>query len=267
MQAVCDLAFEQCGIYLDASKGYLIRSRLDNLRNRLECSDFANLVDAIRSRPALMAEFVDAITTNETLFFRDHSPFQALQHKVIPELIDARASTINPHKMRIWSAGCSTGQEAYSIAITLAELIGSVSQWDIRIMGSDISPAAVEQAKRGVYSQWEVERGMSKELLQKYFVQVSAGWQVREDLRAICRFERRNMTKPFTNIEPLDVVFCRNMAIYFVAEERRRVFERVAGCMAEDGYLFVGSTELLADLGQGFAPHRHCGATFYRPNL
>lgn len=260
---VCDFVLESCGISLDGSKDYLIESRLSELCRELELESYASLVRKARTESGLQAQVIDAITTNETLFFRDDSPFQALQHKAIPELIDAKEGTLHPQRLRFWSAACSTGQEAYSMAMTLSEIIPDIHAWDIKILGSDVSPAAVEQASRGVYSPLEVERGLKADLLRKYFTQTAEGWRVCDKIRSLCSFEQRDLTKPLLGIGPFDIVFCRNVAIYFTNDDRKTLFERISRNMTPEGYLFIGSSECLSDIGM--QPQHHCRSIFYRP--
>ena len=158
IESVCGLVHDLCGIYLDDTKGYLIESRLSSLRGRAGCETYAQLARKAREATCNMLrdEIVDAITTNETLFFRDSSPFEALRHKVIPELIDARESSLYPNRLRIWSAACSTGQEPYSIAMVLRELIPNIDEFDVQILGTDISDTAVSVASRGCYSELDI---------------------------------------------------------------------------------------------------------------
>ena len=212
-------------------------------------------------------KIVDAITTNETLFFRDSSPFDALQNKVIPETIDSKAGTPFAKRIRIWSAACSTGQEPYSIAMLLSDMLPDVHDWDINILGTDISDDAVARASRGWYTTHEIERGMSPARLHRYFQPENNGWRVKDSLRALCSFERRNLLGPDSARGKFDVIFCRNVAIYFTPEARQAICScgsRTA--LTPEGWLFVGSQESLRDLGPQFAPQQHCRAICYRPN-
>ena len=266
---VADLVNELCGVVLDDSKAYLIESRLSALAKEAGCASYVELCRKAKlsSGHLLQTQIINAITTGETLFFRDTSPFEALRHKVLPELIDAKAKTAWPKRLRIWSAAASSGQEAYSIAMTLCELIPTIRSWDISILGTDVSDAAVKQASMGRFSKNEVQRGMPQPLLSKYFIEEPNGWKVRDELRSLVGFQRRNLLDSLTDLGPFDVVFCRNVAIYFSPEIRRELFRRVADRMTTDGYLFAGSSESLTDLGPRFSPQHHCRAIFYRPNL
>jgi len=269
IDAVCNLVDELCGICLDEKKDYLIEGRLAPLVKRHGCGDYVDLVRKARAPGAgdLLNEITDAITTNETLWFRDTSPFDALKYKVFPELIDAKSSTAFPKRIRVWSAASSTGQEAYSIAMTFADVVGSLTGWDLQVYGSDISPTAVEKAREGTYSQLEISRGLDQLHLSGFFRREGNDWQVCPELRSACRFEVRNLLKPFVGIGPFDVIFCRNVAIYFTAEDRRKLFSNLADNLASDGWLFAGSSESLADIGPEWRPQQHCRAICYRPKM
>lgn len=268
IDAVCGMVNDLCGIYWDESKAYLIESRLQNIVQEHSCTNYHDLVRKVRAEivPGLKAQVVDAITTNETLWFRDSSPFEALRHKLIPEMIDEKVGTVFPRRFRIWSAACSTGQEVYSIAMTLAELLPDYLNWDIQIHGTDISPAAVEQASRGIYNSLEIGRGMDPLLLRKYFVQEGNTWKVSDSLRSMCKFSPRNLHDCFHALGQFDIVFCRNVAIYFNDEDRKSLFERAAKILTPNGWLFVGSAESLAYLGSNWQPQQHCRSNCYRPN-
>jgi chemotaxis protein methyltransferase CheR len=267
IEAVAGLVFDLCGIVLDGSKDYLIESRLATLVKKAGCGDYAELARKIRygGDAALETELINSITTNETLFFRDGSPFEALKHKAFPELFDAKARTPYPKRLRIWSAACSTGQEPYSIAMTLHELIPDIHSWDISILATDISDAAVRQASTGRYSELELGRGLPPASLAKHFTRDGTGWKVKDELRALVSFRRINLHDPFQTIGLFDLIFCRNVAIYFSPAARATLFRGLSNILSPDGYLFVGSSESLADLGPEFAPQHHCRSVFYQP--
>ena len=269
IDVVCELVNDLCGIYWDESKAYLIESRLSSLVEKHDCGSHTELVKKVRCNlvPGLKEEIIDAVTTNETLWFRDNSPFEALRYKILPELIDAKANGIASKRIRVWSAACSSGQEAYSIAMEIVETVPQVDTWDVQILGTDIAPKVVEQAKRGVFNHLEIERGMKNDYLRKYFVQTDDGWQVQDRIRAMCRFQTRNLHDPFASLGPFDITFCRNVAIYFPEEMRRSLFERLANVLTSEGWLFAGSSESLLDLGRQWHPQQHCRANCYRPNM
>lgn len=265
LQKIREYIWSTCGIWFDESKDYLVENRLGGLCKSEDVKSYAELIVRAKQSTRVEEELVDCVTINETLFFRDDSPYKALQHKVFPELIDAREETFHSKRLRIWSAACSTGQEAYSIAITLTELIPDIAAWDIEILGSDISKAALAQAEKGAYKSFEIERGLPPEFMERYFIKGDGEWTVKDNIRRLCRFEQRNLTRPLLGAGPFDVVFCRNVAIYFTPEARKQLFDRIADTMADDGYLFVGSSECLQNLG--FNPQHHCHSVFYRPAL
>ena len=246
---VAKLVEELCGIVLDGSKGYLIESRLGSLAEAHGCKNFSDFCNRARGGDRVIrGEIIDAITTQETLFFRDNSPFDALQNKVVPELIDAKSGTAFSRRLRIWSAACSTGQEAYSIAMTLCELIPDIIKWDVKILGTDISDAAVKHASLGQYAHHEIQRGMKPAMLKKYFTELKTGWKVKDELRSLATFQRRNLLEPFNDLGAFDIIFCRNVAIYFDAKTKRDLFIRLTRQLVQNGYLFVGSSESLADI-------------------
>lgn len=268
IDAVCGLVNDLCGVYLDESKGYLIEARLGELVKKSGCESYAEFARRARhdADGAMRTKIVDAITTNETLFFRDTSPFDALLNKVIPETIDSKAGSPYAKRIRIWSAACSTGQEPYSIAMLLSEMLPDVHDWDVNILGTDISDEVVARASRGWFAAHEVERGLSPARLHQFFQPEASGWRVKDSLRALCSFERRNLLAPDSARGKFDVIFCRNVAIYFTPEARKDLFLRLAAALVPGGWLFVGSQESLRDIGPQFAPQQHCRAICYRPS-
>ncbi len=241
---VCDLIKDLCGIYLDNTKGYLIESRLAELAKKNNCSSYRQLAEKARSimGSGLKREIIDAITTRETLFFRDSSPYEALQFKALPELLDARASTQFPRRLRIWSAACSTGQEPFSIGVVLHEMIPDIHRWDIQIFATDISDAAIAKASRGVFTELEVERGLPNKVRDKHFSKVSEGWKVSDSIRALVKFQQLNLLDPFPFQSPFDVIFCRNVAIYFEKQKKIDLFKRMKNILMPFGYMFVGAS-------------------------
>jgi len=264
------LVRDLCGVVIDESKDYLIEQRLTPIADEYGCKSFSELYHKIRYAKDrnLEQKIIDAITTQETLFFRDTSPYEALQYKALPELIDAKEKqVVGKNRIRIWSAACSTGQEPYSIAMIICELLPDVHEnWDVQILATDISDDAIKQASRGEYTDYEIGRGMKEEMLKKYFIRTPKGWKVKDELRSLIAFRKLNLLKPFVGIGPFDVIFCRNVAIYFEPEIRKDLFKRITDVLTPEGYLFVGSSESLIDLGPNFKPLYHCRAVFYRPN-
>ncbi len=266
---ICELVHELCGLDIDGSKAYLIETRLSPVLKQHGLTCFEALANQAR-RPAqesLRQQIIDAITTQETLFFRDNSPFEALQFKALPEMIDAKAATAHPRRLRLWSAASSTGQEAYSMAMLMHEMIPDVEQWDVQILATDVSDQALAKASRGRYTDFECARGLPDKFRNKYFRKVDGGWQIADSIRYMLKFQRLNLLDPLPAIGPVDIVFCRNVAIYFEREERKQLFQRVKRVMSPGGYLFVGASESLLDLGAEFQPQAHCKSTFYQPTL
>jgi chemotaxis protein methyltransferase CheR len=259
--------YEICGISLDQTKGYLVETRLAPLLREAGVSTFAELYYRAKSDTTqrLRRQIIDAITTNETSFFRDASPFDLIQHKLVPDLIDRRTKAgRKPVPIRIWSAACSTGQEVYSIGIALLTLLGDMRGYDVRILGTDISDKAVAQASHAYYNKLELDRGMSPDKLRKYFTLEGERWKVRDELRALATFKTMNLLEPFTFPLPFDIVFCRNVAIYFTEPDRQRLFRSIRRAMAPDGALIIGSTESITGICPEFESQRYLRSVFYR---
>jgi chemotaxis protein methyltransferase CheR len=257
------------GIELDESKSYLIETRLSGLVREYRCSSYRELCNRAKmdSSKSIENRIVDAISTNETLFFRDARPFEVLQHKILPDLIDRRteqSSGLFPIPIRIWSAACSTGQEAYSIAIVLRELLPNLKKYNIKLRGTDISDAAIAQASYGRYNKFEIERGLTQRMLQKYFVPNGGNWRICDEIRAMVAFGKQNILKPFNGLGKVDIIFCRNVAIYFRLEDRKRLFENIANVLEPDGYLIIGSTESLSGISSVFESKRYLRTIYYQ---
>ncbi len=268
LQAVSKLIVDWCGIYLDESKGYLVETRLAKLLEEYSCNSYLELTNKVRysNDLAMRNKIIDAMTTNETLFFRDSSPFKALQTKILPDLIDSHLSSPHGKRLRIWSAACSTGQEPYSIAMTIYETIPDPYSWDISILGTDISDAAISRASAGYFPQHEINRGMTPGMLDKYFTMENDRWKVQDKVRGMVSFQRRNLLESFYDLGPFDIIFCRNVAIYFMEETRCTLFNRLADTLTRDGFLVTGSSESLTNLGPRFVPQCHAQASIYQPN-
>jgi chemotaxis protein methyltransferase CheR len=258
---------EICGIFLDETKGYLLETRLGGLLQETGAGGFAELYYKAKAdlTNALRRKIVDAITTNETSFFRDTAPFELLRHKLIPELVDRRRKAgLRQIPIRIWSAACSTGQEAYSTAIMLKELLGDLAGYDIRILGTDISDKAVARASYGHFSRLELDRGLPPEKLARFFISQGDRWKIRDEIRALASFRTINLLHPFTFPAPFDIIFCRNVAIYFTETDKACLFRNLGKCLAKDGSLIIGSTESITGLCREFEPKRHLRGVFYQ---
>ncbi len=254
-----------CGVYLKPSKSYLLTTRLQTMLKETNSSGFSDLLQKVRISNELQTKVVEAITTNETSFFRDSAPFELLKHKLIPELVDRRVKTgMRPVPIRIWSAACSTGQEVYTVAMVLRDLLGASDGYDIRILGTDISNRVVAAASRGCYSELEAQRGLPPGYLLKYFTRESEGWKVRDEIRAMATFRTMNLLQPLVFPLPFDIVLCRNVAIYFTEQDRTRLFRNVVKCLAKDGSLMIGSTESLTGICPEFQPQRYLRGVYYQ---
>jgi len=242
-----DFLVRKSGLVLDDSKLYLIRSRVQTLLRNFEISDMDTLAQQIKrdERGALAQHFLDVMTTNETLFFRDAYPFDALKTLIFPELVHAgngRAS------IKIWSAASSRGQEPYSIAMTASEAIPMADK-HVSILATDLSETVINYAREGKYTQMEVQRGMPVKQLIRFFNQDGVDWLVRDELKKMLSFQTANLVDAGLNAQvrrfgPFDVVFCRNVLIYFSLQERKNVIDRLARSMKKGAYLFTGATEV-----------------------
>ncbi|MCU0571712.1 MAG: protein-glutamate O-methyltransferase CheR [Syntrophobacteraceae bacterium] len=260
------------GISLDETKGYLFETRLANLLRETGSSSYMDLHRKVTTDASnvLRRKVLDAITTGETSFFRDTSPFDLLQHKVLPDLIDRRRKTFGngrPLPIRIWSAACSTGQEVFSIGIVIKELLGSLSGYDVRLLGTDISDRAIATASHGTFGRLELDRGMPAEKMSRYFTKEKDSWKVRDEIRALATFRTMNLLDSISFPVKHDIIFCRNVAIYFSEQDRARLFNSLAQVLAPDGYLIIGSTESLTGLCPQFEARRYLRAVYYQLRL
>ncbi|MBT6499650.1 MAG: protein-glutamate O-methyltransferase CheR [Deltaproteobacteria bacterium] len=259
---------EISSIFLDKSKGYLLETRLKSMMDKTGSTSYSELLDKIRTDPTkkLKKNLIDAISTNETFFFRDDVPFNLLQNKIIPDLIDLRRRQhpTRPILIKIWSAACSTGQEVYSIAITLLEMLSGMGSFEISILGTDISGEAVAQASYGKYNSFEIERGLPQDKRQKYFSRVGDGWRIKDEIRSLAKFEKMNLMRPFPpSLGQFDVIFCRNVAIYFQSHDKINLFKKIARVTATGGSLIVGGSENLLSIAPDFKSQQYLRGMYY----
>ena len=257
------------GIALDVGKEYLIETRLHPILSKLELNSYDELLRRARNdfKKDLENQIIDAISTNETYFFRDKSPFELLQHKIFPDLIDARSkqSTIGRPTIRLWSAANSTGQEIYSIAMTLIEMGITPDKYNIKLFGTDISDAAIAQASYGLYNKFEVARGLDERRVVRYFdKQTDDQYKIKDEVRAMAQFKKMNLMKPFIGLGKFDIVLCRNVMIYFTSENRKKIYEGISKVMEPDGYLLIGATESLVNDTDLFESKRYLNSVFYQ---
>lgn len=268
LKVVAQYIKEITGIHLDQSKSYLFETRLSSVAEEFGCTSYRELQQKAKRDVSKKLEraIVDAITTNETLFFRDKGPFELLQHKILPELIDARTpkSGIMKTNLKIWSAASSTGQELYSVAIVIRELLKDISRYNISLLGTDISDSAIAQASYGKYNKFEIERGLDRAVLRKYFTLFGDSWKIKDEVRSMVNFRKMNLMQPFSALGKFDIILCRNVAIYFTLQDRTKLFNKIADSLADDGYLLIGSTESLTGVCSRFIPKRHLRSIFYQ---
>lgn len=244
------------GLVLSADKQYLIESRLAPVARNAGLSDLSDLVRELRQPNAphgLDVDVVEAMLTNETFFFRDKSPFDQFREIAIPALLAARA---HERCIRIWCAAASTGQEPYSLAMCLQEMAPQLAGWRIAIVATDLSTDVLEKAKSGVYSQFEVQRGLPIQMLIKYFSRAGEAWQILPEIRAMVQFRPFNLLSDFGGLGTFDIVFCRNVLIYFDQSAKVSVLERMTRVIAPDGYLVLGAAETVIGLNDNFKPVR-----------
>ncbi|MFQ5533695.1 MAG: CheR family methyltransferase [Sphingomonadales bacterium] len=244
---------ERSGLALSQDKVYLVESRLTPLARKRGFGCLDELVREIRTRrdERLLRDVTEAMTTNESFFFRDAAPFDLFRDVVIPELLRTRDKS---RKLRVWCAAASTGQEPYSLAMILREMQHKLQGRRIEIIGTDLSAEVLQKARVGLYSQFEVQRGLPIQMMIKYFSQVGEMWQIDSSLRAMVRFEELNLLKDFSRLGKFDVIYCRNVLIYFDHETKARVLDRIRKMMPGDGVLFLGAAETVLGVCDKFKP-------------
>ncbi|KPF62533.1 chemotaxis protein CheR [Bosea sp. AAP35] len=246
---------QRSGLSLSPEKRYLAESRLGILCRRRGIDGLATLIQRLRpgSDSALESAVIEAMTTNETLFFRDQTPFDLFRNVILPEKLAANAAT---RSLRIWCAAVSTGQEAYSLAMILDDMAGQLAGWKIAIIGTDISGDVIERARTGIYSQFEVQRGLPIQMLLRHFQQDGEKWQVTERLRAMVELKQHNLLEPAGHLGHFDVIFCRNVLIYFDLPTKARVLGAVSARLAPEGVVILGAAETVIGISTAIVPDR-----------
>ena len=244
---------DRSGLDLSADKQYLIESRLLPLSRKAGMSGIGELVQKMKSGSTSITEqVVEAMTTNETFFFRDKVPFDHFRDSIMPEILQARAAR---KSIRIWCAAGSTGQEPYSLAMCLKEMAAALTGWRVEIIATDLSQEVLEKSKSGIYSQFEVQRGLPIQMLVKYFKQTGEFWQINPDIRAMVQHRQLNLLHDFSQLGSFDVIFCRNVLIYFDQETKINIFGRLAKATEPDGFLVLGAAETVVGLTDVFKPY------------
>jgi len=250
-------------IVLDDGKEYLVESRLAPVLREAQLPSIRDLVHLLRGRnPALEGKVVDAMTTNETSWFRDIHPFEALRTTLLPELIERRRAT---QDITIWCAAASSGQEPYSLAMLIREHFPQLSGWSVRILATDLSPSMIERARGGRYSQLEMNRGLPAAYLVKYFERVGAEWQVKSEIRSMVEYKLLNLAEPWPTMPALDMLFIRNVLIYFDRDTKRNILGNVRKVLRPEGILVLGSSETTFNIDDGWASRTIGKAILYQP--
>ncbi len=255
---------EACGIVLGENKHYLVSSRLNRLLRELELDSVGALIDHMKKSPrsGIRERIIDAMTTNETFWFRDNHPYEMLKDLVFPELAKKK-----PNQLRIWSAASSSGQEAYSISMIIQEYLqtrpGSLPN-NFEIVGTDISPTMLSLARSAKYDALALSRGLSPERKKRFFDKRDELWEVKPEIRTRVRFNELNLMNSYATLGKFDIIFCRNVLIYFSADLKKDILRRMGQTLAPGGFLFLGSTETLASYSEDFDTVRHGGGIVYR---
>jgi len=256
---------DKSGIVLDASKDYLFESRLGPLLDQYQCNDYISLLDKAKRdfTGVIGAALIDAVCTNETSFFRDNSPFQLLVQKLVPDFYERTAFNGTLH---FWSAAASTGQEVYSVIMQLIDAAICPPKFKMRFIATDISDKALAKASRGSYSKFELARGMEGAKLHKHFTQKGEEWAIKEEIRAMVAFKKMNLLDPMAlnSLGKFDIILCRNVAIYFSPDDKRKLFNCIATMLNPDGALLIGSTESLLGVTDRFARKDFRGGIYYQ---
>jgi chemotaxis protein methyltransferase CheR len=257
-QFLAKLIHDRSGIALTPDKDYLLESRLLPIARVHGISDLAGLVARLRTAPdeAMLKEIIEAMTTNESSFFRDGKPFEQLKQHVLPMLAEKQRLI---KRLRIWSAACSTGQEPYSTAMLLLEESAKMPGFAHEIVGTDLAQKVVDRAKQGMFSQFEVQRGVPITMLLKYFAQQSdSGWQLKENVRSMVQYRTLNLLESYAAMGKFDLIFCRNVLIYFDDPTKQSIIEKMAQCLHPHGLLILGSTETAVDPKGIYVPYKDC---------
>lgn len=263
---VSGLVRDRSAIVLEPGKEYLVETRLEPVAQRVGFAGLKELIAAARtggvSGNPLQAKIVDALTTNETLFFRDFHPFEALRKVIVPELIQLRGTE---RTLTIWSAACSTGQEPYSLAMLLRENFPQLATWRIEIVATDLSETVLNRAREGVFSQLEVNRGLPALYLVKYFTKQGDAWKIKDSIKSMVQFRPLNLIESWPGFRRFDLVFLRNVLIYFDVDVRKQILARVRECILPHGTLFLGTAETTLSLDPTWKSTQVLNARIFRP--
>ncbi len=260
---LCDLVYKKSAIVLTPDKEYLVESRLAPIARAEGFGTIDAMVNAMRSQaqPALERNIVEAMTTNETTFFRDFHPFEALRQEIIPRLKKARATA---RSLTVLSAACSTGQEPYSLAMLLSDPGLELAAWNVRIIGVDLNETVLSRARDGIYNQSEINRGLPPQMLEAHFEPRGVEWQLKRGIRERVEFRAMNLIEPWPSLPRIDLLLIRNVLIYFDVETKKAILRRARGVLAPDGYLVLGGAETTINVDDSFERLQLGPSTVYR---
>jgi chemotaxis protein methyltransferase CheR len=252
-EALCAYLRKHSGLVVDGEKSYLIENKVLPIVERERLQNLGDLVHRLErgDNPRLAREVVQAMTINETYFFRDKAPFAKFSEVMLPQLVKARTPE---RALRIWCAACSTGQEPYSLAMLAAEAQGLLRGRRVEIIATDLAEAPLAKARAGIYSAFEVQRGLPENLLQRYFRACGAQWELADALRTAVTFKPFNLLNDYGQLGTFDIIFCRNVLIYFDVHRKADILSRFSRVLAPDGYLVLGSSENILARNSGFSP-------------
>jgi len=260
---VCTLVRDRSAIELEISKGYLIEARLGRLAKQHGFTSTGAFVSEVKAKrqPKLEAEITEAMTTNETSFYRDEHPFNAVRTTVVPEMMKTRSAK---RTLNIWSAACSTGQELYSIAMLLREHFPELATWKIELLGTDLSDEVLDRARQASFSKAEINRGLPDNLREKYFQQDGLRWNLSPKLTELATFKKLNLISLWPSMPTMDIVFLRNVLIYFSPETKKTILRKVRQIMAPDAVLFLGAAETTINIDDSFERVQSGESVHYR---
>jgi len=260
---LCDYLRRTSGLVMEPSKQYLVESRVMPIVRRERLSGLEELVQLLQrgQSPKLAKDVVEAMTINETYFFRDKTPFDQFRSTMLPALLAARQ---NEKRLRIWSAAASTGQEAYSLAMIIDEFASRMPGWKVEIVATDLADTVLDKARKGVYSQFEVQRGLPTPMLLRHFNQMGESWQISDHIRSKVTFRQLNLLSDFDILGRFDVIYCRNVLIYFDTARKADILGRMTRSLAPDGYITLGASESLIGLKTDLVAHPEQRGVFMR---
>jgi chemotaxis protein methyltransferase CheR len=261
---LCEFLLKSSGLSLGANKEYLLEARLIPLAQSWSLGGVEELVSVLQlgGDARLAFAVTEAMTTNETSFFRDKNPFDEMRNILIPSLLSSQDSQ---KKLRIWCAACSTGQEPYSILMLLKESFPELANWDVQIVATDLSQEALDKANAGIYSQFEVQRGLPIQLLMSYFEQVEQGWKIKIEMSRAISWRPVNLLDDLSHFGKFDIIFCRNVLIYFDQDKKLEIMERLSRQMHQDSFLLLGAAETALGLSDRFRRFTECSSAVYVP--